>query len=235
MSADPKFPKSIIQTMLEKLTDTELAEFEKFLNKPTGNAAKVWVLKDAIGHVSKQRNSKPKKAATSEAELVAHFTHLRKSDEISSLEFASMVKNPFTKKADPLFLNAVKAIHGINEFFGDESEKAIRTRDKKFFRAALDALETTHRMPDANPKNIYTRRIHHVLATLRIKYKMEAGTLSIKTIGEFNQAMVDLVEDAGVKPFDDLSVLHGIRDECGIEELPQDYPGRSTINYGFKD
>jgi len=51
-----------------------------------------------------------------------------------------------------------------------ESEKAIRTRDKKFFRAALDALETNHRMPDANPKNIYTRRIHHVLATLRINY-----------------------------------------------------------------
>jgi hypothetical protein len=201
----PPIKKQFIQSMLEKMTEEELLEFHKFLASSTGNAAKVWVLRDSAERTLKARlapRTSPKiSPEESEKKLFAALVSDSVKKRAVEIQKVAKAKNAALKIDSPAFMSCIKALFGENDFFGDEAMKAAQSGDAAFFELAAEAIKAT--LP-SNKNTEENRKVAHLTIALIILTRdvLKKGQRKI-TKQKMEECILREIGKTNIKPYSD--------------------------------
>ncbi len=216
-----------MQSMIENMGEAELAGFQKFLEKPSGDSAKVWVLKNAIRKAEEAKAPAPPtvKKPTEKEQLARLFSDTIKR-RLMEIQKVTCEKCAVDKIDSQAFMAALYALYGKNDFFGDQAAEAIRTGNVEFFTAAAEAIKasTAHMTEKEN------RLLSHLtVALIHLEKELKKGGRKI-TKQKLQQVIETKIQALGMDAFSDKGSWQKLWKRPELSPfLKQEHVGRKSV------
>ncbi|MFK7849636.1 MAG: hypothetical protein AB8D78_01555 [Akkermansiaceae bacterium] len=230
----PKNIKKLVpsQTMIEGLTKEELSWLSGFLSKKTGAAAKVWTLKNSCEKQMVKRGMIPPIPQTNGDEERGKITlllnHYNAAGMVDSVKGEKLAMSKFEH---PAFVSAMRACHGVNDFFGDQAQEALEKKDIGFFRSTMEAVEAFAK-GQQSPTKDSNKMVMHIRAGHSVAFRLIKEGKPEPTKQDFEKMVTRELKPLGVAPFQSNDKWREVLEKCDMGHLKQAFQGRRQTTSG---